>query len=315
MKRYDFNPDSKFFELKIVQDIFWATLFVAVVSALVIAAYSKPTPNFSHEGFNQALVIFRFPIGVLALLIPLIAVMAANHRSVQTKAQISLTKTQIENTETQIRITTENNAFSNYFKHSDEFDKHIKSRSPKSGVISDNSRHLHRKLFPEAKLGEFHISKKTFEDIDSDVESILSASEAISSREDGSKGPKYLYSLLEGLLKKYSLNNYNVQAEITDALGHHDEQKQLANTAKNFARSLITALEFDEKATPSELLMALAEFNYTPPSLGLVNRKDGVQHTSLKEGVNQIIRKREAEKRMAQAYNQKLNEEKIENNK
>jgi hypothetical protein len=87
---------------------------------------------------------FKMPLWVLALLIPVLGLFNANHKSEQTRASMELTKAQ--------------NNFANYYKHLEEFSKYV-------GVVSKDFdpyvkvqiKALHSKLFPLADGGDYKI--------------------------------------------------------------------------------------------------------------------------------------------------------------
>ncbi len=123
---------------------------VAVVSAATIYLNSDVQVDLSYHGFNKMIEIYRFPLGVLALLIPVIAVLGVNHRSEQTKAQIEITSAQ--------------NNFSNHFKHLEEFVKYYDSHL--DGMVTDLSpRELHFRLFPGSRSGNYTINEGVVENI------------------------------------------------------------------------------------------------------------------------------------------------------
>ncbi|WP_311064063.1 hypothetical protein [Halomonas sp. DWK9] len=87
-----------------------------------------------YEGVNGFLVIFKLPLGILALLFPAIALVAASHRSEQTKRQIVISESQ--------------NNFANYYKHLEEFEKLVELLIVKFSLSHLNYRELYRTLFP-----------------------------------------------------------------------------------------------------------------------------------------------------------------------
>lgn len=88
---------------------------------------------------------FKIPLWVLALLIPVLGLFNANHKSEQTRASMELTKAQ--------------NNFANYYKHLEEFSKYV-------GIVSKDFdpyvkvsvKALHSKLFPLADQGDYQIA-------------------------------------------------------------------------------------------------------------------------------------------------------------
>lgn len=132
-----FDPHKSFIELPVV----WGTITIITLLALfvtiVIVTNSSLTFDFTSDGFNYFLSAFKFPLGILALIIPIIALLAANHRSEQTKEQI--------------RVTNSQNVFSNHYKHIEEFKKYVEGLKIES-VNDVRIRKLHKKMFP----GSFH---------------------------------------------------------------------------------------------------------------------------------------------------------------
>ena len=141
-----FDPDTSFFELKIVRltALSFILVFLLVCAVIIHQSELWGEWNFTHSGFNNLLDYFKVPLGFLALMIPVGAVFAANHRSEQTKKQIALTHKQ--------------NLFTNYYKHIEEFEKFTDKSL--SRVFVDNylgkaeehkrnfdSRHVHKVLY------------------------------------------------------------------------------------------------------------------------------------------------------------------------
>jgi hypothetical protein len=110
-----FDADTSFFDLPIVWRTVGAFIGLFVAITCIILWNGSYTFEGSGSGFNFFVKEFGFPLGVLSLLIPIIAVYAAQHRSVLTIKQIQTSKLQIKETQVQ-------NTFANYFKHKEEFE-------------------------------------------------------------------------------------------------------------------------------------------------------------------------------------------------
>lgn len=155
-----FDPDTSFFKLPIV----WITVTVIVVLATLLAGlivmWSGPllSDNRNYEGINELVAIFQLPLGLLALLIPVLAVYATNHRSEQNLAAMRLTRVQ--------------NDFANYYKHLEEFAKFIEPIASEFGVTF-SARKLHKRLYPEAKQGNLGMSSEFEELLLGDVKCVL----------------------------------------------------------------------------------------------------------------------------------------------
>lgn len=135
-----FNPSKSFLHLPIVWFAIVILFILAIVFGAVITAHTPLVWDFRSDGFNLFISTFRFPLGILALVIPIVALLAANHRSEQTKEQI--------------RITGLQNNFANYYKHLEEF---VKFSDKYPDVKSIDFRYAHKKLYPNSQSGDYSI--------------------------------------------------------------------------------------------------------------------------------------------------------------
>ncbi|MGC9401350.1 hypothetical protein ACP43V_02790 [Vibrio genomosp. F10 str. 9ZC157] len=142
MKAEWFDPHKSFLSLKIVWVMVSILLAMSISSASVILVHSDLESDFSYSGFNYFISVFKFPLAIAALIIPIVALLAANHRSEQTKEQI--------------RVTNSQNVFSNYYKHIEEFTKYLEVRVEKSVDL----RFAHNNLYPNASHGDYNISSQ-----------------------------------------------------------------------------------------------------------------------------------------------------------
>lgn len=159
---FSFDPHKSFFELRVVQATIFLGFSIAVVTSVIIASHSNLIPKLDYEGFNFFVKAYKVPIGILASLIPIIALLAANHRSVQTKEQI--------------RVTQSNNNFSNFFKHQQAFEEYTSSINPTKSGIS-NFKILHKAIFPDARSGGLAVGSsysESLEKLSSDISEGLS---------------------------------------------------------------------------------------------------------------------------------------------
>jgi hypothetical protein len=138
-----FDAKTSFFDLPIVRRTGYVFLGLSLVFTIIIIFNSDLVWDFSYNGFNNLVEVFRVPFGILAILIPIGAVYAANHRSEQTKEQIFLTQ--------------EQNRVTNYFKHFEEFINLLKG----SIEDADCQRRLHKDLYGTLSTytGEVFIDK------------------------------------------------------------------------------------------------------------------------------------------------------------
>ena len=100
---YTFDPNKNFFRLEIVWIAILVFFLLSIYIALDIAATNNDVAAFyCKSDWNELAKIFKVPLGILASMIPVVASLAAGHRSEQTKTQIENTNIQIENTNIQI---------------------------------------------------------------------------------------------------------------------------------------------------------------------------------------------------------------------
>lgn len=135
-----FDPKKGFFSLPIVISTATIIFIIAVVLSIYIISTSNLVYKEGYEGINNLFTIFKAPLAFIALLVPIGAIYAVQHRSEQTKIQINLAMNQ--------------NDFANYYKHIEEFEKYIKAYN--LGVFGD-TRKIHYLLFPKARKGDFEL--------------------------------------------------------------------------------------------------------------------------------------------------------------
>lgn len=137
-KKKWFDPEKSFFELSPVR---WTgglifLLFLGVTIWLGCSSGNGPLlRGASYEDLNHLFTAFKFPLAILALLIPFGALYTANHRSEQSRHAAELANAQ--------------NKFSNYYKHIDEFTKYLENyKYLKNGNVSlNNPRIIHARLY------------------------------------------------------------------------------------------------------------------------------------------------------------------------
>lgn len=147
-----FDPDTPFLELPIVLGTFLLISFLAIATIVTIILFDPRSFLLTSEGFNQAANYLKVPLGLLTVSIPLLALLAANHRSAQTKRQMELTRDQIA-------FAGEQNNFANYYKHVEVFEKFCNEHvNVENKFRFDNLRGLHNEIFPNARQGDFNSS-------------------------------------------------------------------------------------------------------------------------------------------------------------
>lgn len=146
-----FDPKKSFLHLQVVWGAISALLAFSTVIGLVIIFNTSLLWDLSANGFNHFIFVFRFPLGILAMIIPIVALLAANHRSEQTKEQIKATGLQ--------------NNFSNYYKHLEEFVKY--SQANLKDIKDLDFRLIHKKIYPNSQEGDYEICRELFQALES----------------------------------------------------------------------------------------------------------------------------------------------------
>ncbi len=268
MKWLDFDPHVTFLKLKSVACVIITILVAASLIALTIFAF---TPNLkfnpSSEGWNNAIEIFKFPLGLLAVSIPLIALFAANHRSVQSKAQMELTQSQIE-------LTQNNNHLTNYYKHVDEFQKYVEGHVNNLKFIDGSvarvayPRKLHKMIFPAAKLGILKVDESFIKVLCSDIEKVIDATAVFRADKYENRGTQLhmLNARIDRLAKKYQVTNHRAKGipEIFEVDGEFAETDISAFLYPfGLVSTVITeSLLFDESFEAPPLIDQIARFNW-----------------------------------------------------
>ena len=145
MNILDFNPHKSFISLTIFKLVFFGAITSSALITAIILKSSNIEIDWSYAGFNSAINIFKVPLGILAISIPVIALLAANHRSEQSREQM--------------RLAQEQNNFSNYFKHLEELEKYCAEECKKGGHSVRKIRSLHTRLFPSALHGNYDLNE------------------------------------------------------------------------------------------------------------------------------------------------------------
>lgn len=158
MKNKLFNPEKSLISLGIFKATVLAHIIAAAILSLVIAYNSELSPSFSYEGVNFFVEAFRVPLAILALIIPMVALLASNHRSEQTIKQI--------------KSATSQNTFSNHYKHLEEFEKYCNSLF-EGNLSIIKPRHLHSKIYRDSKNGNYSVSHLFLENLDTHINSCL----------------------------------------------------------------------------------------------------------------------------------------------
>jgi len=202
-----FNPNKSFFQLWIVRLTVVGVIGVAYWVYDLIMANGNYIECYTSACFNESVTTFKVPLAILTLLIPIIAIYAANHRSEQTKKQIELAR--------------EQNNFINYYKHLEEFEKYfekVESSKTRKGVSSLNARDIHGAFFPEGINGNLHIIHPINLFLNESYRAVINVLEGLKelqSQGDNLNTREQIYNLCEVLLYQAGRINSGFQLNLT----------------------------------------------------------------------------------------------------
>lgn len=255
MKSNIFDPHKSFLNLKILWIVVVIHFFLAAIFSILIINNSNLTPSYDYTGFNNALNIFKIPLGILALIIPIVALLAANHRSEQTKEQM--------------RLASENNNFSNFYKHTEEFESYLSEHEESKTKIA-LPRKFHRVVFPEAKHGNFKVGEKIGSQIDERLLEIILASAGLNDQKTWIETADWLDILIRRFADAFYIKSYysstsgnNIPVFERTLFIPEGDVKNLIIAIKNISEKIRDALLFDEHYEPSELITKIIEFDYS----------------------------------------------------
>lgn len=135
--------------------LFEASLFRCVLAVFCLLALSYSTIEITSHSISEHThmgeyfyAVFRKPVIVFSLSLPIIALIANHHRSLQTHKQIETSK--------------ENNYFNNYLKHLEQFKEYINDRNifSKNSAITINPNELHGSIYSSSLEGNLKTGRE-----------------------------------------------------------------------------------------------------------------------------------------------------------
>lgn len=121
---------------------------LALIIFLIILFNENLNLCFSSWCFDNFYQIFKFPLSVISIAIPLTALVAAVHRSNETSIQIKSTSIQLSESLRQ-------NSYNNLIKHKEEFAKITAEWAQKGNYFIPRPYELYSKIFQENNFDKF----------------------------------------------------------------------------------------------------------------------------------------------------------------
>jgi len=132
---------------------FQAAVLVPLLLAGAVGYYISSPEAFvipiEPHRLNELLVLYKIPLGIAAFVFPLVALVAANHRSVQTAAQIK-------------EVESKNN-FENTLKHREIFYKRLEEIEKKYEIAFEDKTVFYKRVFSENDNSSFSFYCDTME--------------------------------------------------------------------------------------------------------------------------------------------------------
>jgi hypothetical protein len=263
-----FDPDVGFLQLKAVTHIICIFFTISIVSAVTIICNTDLFLQLDADGFNNAAEKFRVPLAIATLSIPFLALVAATHRSEQTRKQMELTRLQIEKTAHQIQITANQNNFTNYYKHIEEFEKFC-DKIKRDNYNLTSPRKLHTQLFTSARSGDYKIDSFILSDFKQHIDQIVEISETFNELK-GSEirgNVAVLFSSRRSQLRFYGIEK---TGSLTRAGQNLSEIDAAMDNPRKFVIDLIDhfiyldeIFKFDESYTTEKILIQLRAMDTT----------------------------------------------------
>ena len=127
------HSEKSLFQLVSFRIALWAPISIAILFSVYIFITSDLTFQTGFVGLNNAWDIFKIPLALFSLVFPSVALVAANHRSIQSKKQIDLTQKNIE-------LSIKQNTLKNYYESIHEFESYLDSCNLQLSFIYKNKR-------------------------------------------------------------------------------------------------------------------------------------------------------------------------------
>ncbi len=179
-------------------------IFIIIITALIISILIFLNENITFtpnaQGFTDLINTFKVPLVILSLLIPILGIMAAHHRSIQSAEQI--------------RIIEEQRIFSNYFKHYEMFGKHLDNIE---NISFYSKTSLHELFYPHSKAGNLSIDINLKDTVDDLIKETIANLKQLNINEDPSQRSFFTaFEKVESNLQKIE--------EVTN-IEHNDRKK------------------------------------------------------------------------------------------
>ncbi|MFW1141710.1 hypothetical protein ACEV8V_24065, partial [Vibrio parahaemolyticus] len=219
---FEEQPEERFFNLKLTKAVI-LYFGIAFIITFLISLREAITLELSLDsaGVNYLVFeLFKAPVAVAGFALPILGLIGLNHRSEQTKKQIAGATLQLASSERQ-------NLFNNYFKHLEEFIKHV-TRNLKSGEVNTSTlRHGHDFLYPNSlSEGDFSINPDAIEGIEKYLIQAIEFLESIKDKTDITRGIDLLEEISD-FQRKFSVIPPSVSEVVNVAATAEDRHAKI----------------------------------------------------------------------------------------
>lgn len=228
------EPTNHLHDTRMFRAAIYGPVLLSLLLAIIGQMNSGLEPNLSFQGFNTFLINFKLPIGFAGLAIPLGALVASHHRSIQAASQIESQQNQ--------------NTFSNYVKHKEYFEKFLDEQGLLTGNNSFEAKDkkIYHVLFPRAQNGDFNFKLDSIEHeyIEEKIVNLTSKVQSFTWREK-SNSEDLIGSLVE--LKEVVADQFDLRiSDVIPGTSAEHLQSQVVNLHSAFSDIYTAATFFNE---------------------------------------------------------------------
>lgn len=267
--KFGFDYKKNFFSNKIVLLFIYILVGPAIIMSMVttlnlivdLKASVTKLPE-SHMLLSFLWKYYKEPIYLVGMLGPVLGLLSINYKS-------ELSIFQIERLE-------EQNIFSNYYKHLEEFEKYCNAKFPDKKISIVDCRRVHSRVFPKSQDGELHNVEDAVKDLEEFIIAFLRHGVNLNTRNNASFYKAY-YSMCDEMFSFLSMKGMSVgHVNIAYIAEHNGKKISIEGVTGNLSCSIQrflsicftmkTLLAFSHKYVPSELLKTFPrlkpDFNY-----------------------------------------------------
>ncbi|MCA2465994.1 MULTISPECIES: hypothetical protein [Vibrio] len=259
------QPDVRFFGLRLVR--FVSAIFGSVfLFTFLVTLFDTSTLDWKLdvEGLKFFFLdAMKVPGSILAFYLAVLGLIGANHRSEQTKKQIEEARVQ--------------NDFANYYKHKEEFLKHVEDIAEGYYFIPAQRVRIHHWFFPNSRHQKFQINPECTHSLDSYISAFagyISVLVEESSYQGALNSLENLHKEIETKFSMKSTYNGDFKCSLSRNTGWDSDFSDYVKQFVDVFKRIDTLFQFDQDYEPSEKMGYLLDFSATWPKVDTLDFND-----------------------------------------